>query len=261
MSKDICSRTSLIRGAIYIAIGFVFISFISSIGNLDNSILIAWSGETVGNDRWAIRGQIGDIMSGHFSALAFLAVALSIILQQEANKQMNISIEKQEESLNQQSEALEVQSKSLESQIEELKESRRESERQTEEFFIQNMNIKLDRYYKLLYVHLEKIDHKLLNDYKEVIQYLANEQDTQTQNYLVSKELLSRYSILFDNVIIFLDFIYKEIGSIRKTYPNAYVLFREELKLQLTSHKYFMNRIKKEYADGNKCKALEMFEE
>ena len=90
-------------------------------------------------DQWAIRGQIGDIMSGHFSALAFLAVALSIIYQSEANEQMRESIDKQEEALIQQGVALGVQSDSLKAQIKELQESRVESSKQTEEFFINNM--------------------------------------------------------------------------------------------------------------------------
>lgn len=49
------------------------------------------------SEAWAIRGQIGDILSGHFSALAFLAVVYTILLQQAQNKQMQNSIKKQEE--------------------------------------------------------------------------------------------------------------------------------------------------------------------
>lgn len=150
-------------------------------------------------EKWGIRGQIGDIMSGHFSALAVLAVAYSIILQVEANQKMTESIEKQKEalkhteetilqqklsiekqteanleqakstlqqaqaielqakSIEQQNEALKVQSETLKAQIEELTESRKESEKQTEEFFIQNLNTKLDRYYKLVDFNLDLI--------------------------------------------------------------------------------------------------------
>lgn len=251
-------------------------------------------------DKWAIRGQIGDIMSGHFSALAFLAVALSIVYQIEANKQMRESIEKQEnalkqneiaiqqtkksieqqtqanieqakstlqqakaielqaKSISQQNEALKLQSISLEAQIKELQESRIESSKQTEEFFIQNMNVKLDRYYKLLEYHLNKIDHKLLNDYNNLTEKVLtlNKNDTK---YNICIEILRRHSTKFDNVLLFLDFIYEEINAMEDIYPQAYLVFIKEFELLLLSHKYFMSRIKNEYHASETSKALNFF--
>jgi hypothetical protein len=40
------------------------------------------------NDNWATKGQWGDILSGHFSALAFLAIIYSILLQRQDIKKM-----------------------------------------------------------------------------------------------------------------------------------------------------------------------------
>ncbi|WP_310438726.1 hypothetical protein [Sulfuricurvum sp.] len=180
-------------------------------------------------DKWAIRGQIGDIMSGHFSALAFLAVALSIIYQSEANQQMRVSIDKQEESLEQQSIALGVQSKSLEAQIEELKESREESSKQTEEFFINNMNTKLDRYYKLLeqqvdnvldkrdYINLASVVTKKMNG-----QFVSDEEYQQINNSI----------ILSKNVHDILEIIYQEIHLISEE-SNAFKQFDREFKLRI----------------------------
>ena len=60
-------------------------------------------------DTWAIRGQIGDILAGHFSALAFVGIAYSIYLQGIGNKQIQESIEKQETAIQMQKEALNLQ--------------------------------------------------------------------------------------------------------------------------------------------------------
>lgn len=101
----------ILKYGIFIAILLIIINLIWTIFNLDTAPLIKWSNEilTCDTDEWALRGQIGDIMSGHFSALAFLAVALSIIFQYEANKQMRKSIEKQEEAINQTKKSIEQQ--------------------------------------------------------------------------------------------------------------------------------------------------------
>ncbi|MCG3670729.1 hypothetical protein L5F33_10670 [Aliarcobacter butzleri] len=208
-------------------------------------------------DKWAIRGQIGDIMSGHFSALAFLAVALSIIYQIEANKQMRESIKKQEnaielqaKSISQQSEALKLQSISLEAQIKELQEARIESSKQTEEFFIQNMNVKLDRYYKLLEDNISKIKYtpKWYHDTKIAIKEQPN--------------LAAPYSSInfneikedFDKITKITDFIYSEILNTKAKSENAYTIFNEELKIRLNSNSLFSEL--KEYYEPFKNKDI-----
>lgn len=59
-------------------------------------------------------------MSGHFSALAFLAVALSIVYQIEANKQMRESIEKQENALKQNEIAIQQTKKVLNNKLKQI---------------------------------------------------------------------------------------------------------------------------------------------
>lgn len=223
-------------------------------------------------DKWAIRGQIGDIMSGHFSALAFLAVALSIVYQIEANKQMRESIEKQEnalkqneiaiqqtkksieqqtqanleqakstlqqakaielqaKSISQQNEALKLQSISLEAQIKELKETRIESSKQTEEFFIQNMNIKLDRYYKILDTEVEKF----LN--KEDFIKLSNLITKKIKGLDLSNDELSSIEYLrICSITIYriLDSIFGLINSLEKN-SKSYLLFFDEFQLKIS---------------------------
>lgn len=199
--------------------------WLSSIINADINSTLA----TPAIDKWAIRGQIGDVMSGHFSALAFLAVALSIIYQSEANQQMRVSIDKQEEALMQQSIALGVQSKSLEAQIEELKESRAESTKQTEEFFINNMNTKLDRYYKLLE---KEVDNVLSpSDYinlSSVVSKMMNEQFISDEEY----QQINTSIILSKNIHDILEMIYQEIHLIPEG-SNAFKQFYGEFKLRI----------------------------
>lgn len=193
-------------------------------------------------DKWAIRGQIGDIMSGHFSALAFLAVALSIVYQIEANKQMRESIEKQEnaiklqaKSISQQSEALKLQSISLEAQIKELQEARVENSKQTEEFFIQNMNVKLDRYYKLLEDTISKSRDRPKWYYDTC---LAIEKDPVIKKLYKQNEL-NEVKNYFHKTINIIDFIYSEILNTKNKSETAYTIFNEELKIRLNSDSLF----------------------
>lgn len=231
----------------------LLINLVWTVTSLDHSIMYLVSSSLDNNasetikdfkDSWAIRGQMGDILSGHFSALAFLAVAFSIILQNEANRKMQISIEKQDKaleqqdkSLQQQSKALEVQSESLKAQIEELQQSRKESEKQTEEFFIANMNVTLDRYYTILSEKykpfaqtVERLGGSIVYNTPEVYEYCVT-----------------------------LDFIYNELLAISDKYPNSYRIFIQELRLRLISNPSIMMLQKR--ADIRKeCKAFEILD-
>ena len=217
-------------------------------------------------EKWGIKGQIGDIMSGHFSALAVLAVAYSITLQVEANQKMAEAIEKQKEalkqtqetifqqkisiekqteanleqakstlqqakaielqakSIEQQNEALKVQSETLKAQIEELTESRKESEKQTEEFYIQNLNTKLDRYYKLLDFNLDLIMGDTIDDKLKTTQRInVNPEDNMLLGY---------------KVFVLLEHIYTEIKTLENTNIN-YKVFLNEFKIKIQTN-YFI---------------------
>ncbi|MBV5279515.1 MAG: hypothetical protein J0647_10945 [Campylobacteraceae bacterium] len=217
-------------------------------------------------DSWALRGQIGDILSGHFSALAFLAVAFSTLLQNQANQKMQISIEKQDKaleqqdkSLQQQSKALEVQSESLKAQIEELQQSRKESERQTEEFFISNINVKLDRYYKILdeklgHISINKI-HKML-EIKETIKVTKAGVEKGSPLSNDERHMMVIELYIWD-FIHTLDFIYAEILLLQNTHKRGYELFIQELKLRL-KHNYTIDVLYNSSYWKDKCKAFSL---
>ena len=224
----------MIRNIIFIFILLIIFNLLWTVINLESSPLIQLSNKilTCDTDEWALRGQIGDIMSGHFSALAFLAVALSIIFQYEANKQMRESIKKQEKaielqanSIEQQNKALEVQSKALEAQMEELKASREESKKQTEEFFIQNLNTKLDRYYKLVDFNLDLIMGETIDVKMKIINIL--DKDSKDYN---EKDANSQIRISY-KVFIILEHIYKEIKSLESN-PH-YKMFLNEFRIKI----------------------------
>ena len=201
-------------------------------------------------DKWAIRGQIGDIMSGHFSALAFLAVALSIIYQSEANQQMRKSIDKQEEALVQQGAALTVQSDSLKAQIEELQESRKESSKQTEEFFIQNMNVKLDRYYKYFDEQVQLIFPK--ENFDSMSKTITSIIKGEAITYGVEGELETLRGGIEPSLEI-LEHIYKDIQTVQRVSKKAYEIILDEYILRLhTDSKimvlYFLSSSGTEYS-------------
>lgn len=257
----------MIKKLIIFTILLIVINLFWTIISLETAPLIKWSEEilTCNTDQWALRGQIGDIMSGHFSALAFLAVALSIFFQYEANKQMRESIDKQEtaiqqtkesieqqtkanleqakntlqqaeaiklqaQSIEQQNEALRVQSETLKAQIEELTASREESKRQTEEFFIQNMNVKLDRYYQLL-------DKNILNRSNEA-EWYNRVKNTITNNDPYTKNKYEKLEKELKIITQIINLIYFEIENTSKINTTAHFNFKQEFTIRLKSEPF-----------------------
>ncbi len=236
---------------------------------IDNTVMTWINGKeldvTKTTDLWGIRGQIGDILAGHFSALAVFAIAYSIILQVEANKQMRESIDKQEKalrhtetniqqqtesnieqatstlqqakaielqakSIEQQNEALRIQSETLEGQIEELKASREESKKQTEEFFIQNMNVKLDRYYKMIESNVNSI---VPQDEVVTFMNIAVKQFPHSPTLKKEEETkLDGYRMLSFKLYLLLEHMYLNI-ELCKEYQSSHAMFLEEFKLKI----------------------------
>ncbi|MCT7626787.1 hypothetical protein ACOTVQ_09645 [Aliarcobacter butzleri] len=242
-------------------------------------------------EKWGIRGQIGDIMSGHFSALAVLAVAYSITLQVEANQKMAEAIEKQEEalkqtqetilqqrisiekqteanleqakstlqqakaielqnkstlqqaeaiklqaqSIEQQNEALKVQSETLKAQIKELIESRKESEKQTEEFYIQNMNVTLDRYYTFLNDKISTMDINLPSI------YIGKKQRYKYYNASEINAIVKDEKQRLEEITNTLMSIFLAIKDSENNSHKAYTMFMKELKLRINSSAHLLN--------------------
>ena len=62
--------------------------------------------KTTTNDFWSIRGQIGDLIAGHFTALAFIGILINIT-------QMRKSLDKQDEAINMQQVEMQATTQSL----------------------------------------------------------------------------------------------------------------------------------------------------
>jgi len=204
---------------IFIFIGLIFLNLLWTVSYLDNSPLLQISQDVLNEktDRWALRGQIGDIMSGHFSALAVLSVALSILLQYEANNQMKNS--------------LTVQAKSLDAQIEELKSASKESKRQTEEFFIQNMNTKMDRYYKLV----DDIAKGLFSGDK--VLDVSNALTKKRLGKPYDDELITNYTTHFPRVLKFLEHMFIDIRASKK-HTTSYESLLREFRIKIHADVY-----------------------
>lgn len=142
-------------------------------------------------DTWAVRGQIGDILAGHFSALAFVGIAYSIYLQNELNKQVQ------------------------------------------EEFLISNMNIKLDRYYKIPNENLEIVTEQYLYDYLGMIATISKFSKLSPNQYnQKNKDIIDKFEKITKDQAT-------KIINIEKTSPSAYKTYIDELRLRLYSNEVF----------------------
>lgn len=218
-----------------IAIAFILLGhLIWAIVSLETSPLYYLSADinsTINENSWALRGQIGDILSGHFSALAFLAVGYSLILQQKANKQTSAS---------------------LRMQWKELKEARKESKLQTEEFFIANMNVKFDRYYKMFDSQVERIvSTNVVNDYissKRIMTTSESYEPNIRYNF-------NRSCNEIDALLQIINAIHTDIINLQNTYPQASQNFLSELELKARCT-YALHDINAHYKEPSKSECL-----
>lgn len=125
--------------------------FYVMIGILDSEVI------TNNVNLWAFRGQIGDILAGHFTALSLMALFYSIMLQRESVNQMGTSILKmndsmdlQKEAIHQQTKALDNQQKEIELQNKALEAQVKEMKEQKEEFEKSNLLSTYDRHFNRL---------------------------------------------------------------------------------------------------------------
>lgn len=227
MFKGVNTMLKKLQWTIGIVAFLLLVNLVCTITSLDHSLMYFVSATVDNNasetikdfkDSWAIRGQMGDILSGHFSALAFLAVAFSILLQNEANQQIRYDVKKQEE-----------------------------------RFFIENMNVKLDRYYSILDEKIKIVTEDLLEKYKFTKNHLFLEPIEGQDRYFTVEVPLRE-------VVKVVEFIYDEIRAIEQQYPNGYILFLKELKLRMRSSLIF-SRIYTEFEGAKNSKAFSLLRE
>jgi len=114
---------------------------------------------------WAIRGQIGDLLAGHFTVLAFLGLLMSIL-------QMRVSLEKQDKAFAIQKEEMELQRIEFEKTADTLAMQSKLYEKQNfENTFFQLLNIYKDM---LDSIEFEGKDNKIFKGKKAFNELFSN---------------------------------------------------------------------------------------
>ena len=119
--------------------------------------------EKSATDFWAIRGQIGDLIAGHFTALAFIGILINI-------SQMRKSLDKQDE-------AIKIQQKEMQNQQKEMQATTKSLELQSKLIEKQNFD---NTYFKML--------ESFINIKKTI-----NYKNYETKNFKIGEEALLQY--------------------------------------------------------------------
>lgn len=194
-------------------------------------------------DLWAFRGQIGDILAGHFTALSLMALFYSIMLQRESVNQMGTSILKMNDSMDLQKEAIQQQTKALDNQQKEIELQNKalvaqvkEMKEQKEEFEKSNLLSTYNRHFNRL--------HELEKEFQFELMYSPTpiqKKGLYTLIRLRSSELL----LLGDNtvgdistILQHCSFIYDKIQRL-KNFPTLQKELTDDLTLSLRQIDFF----------------------
>ena len=202
---------------LYIVGLVIFINLILTLQNPYSSIVAQMNNDTntTTKDLWEMRGQMGDVLSGHFTALAFIGLLISLQYQRKSIVQMGTTINQQNENLIKQSEALHLQ-------IEEF-------HRQTEEFEHQTTEFKINNYLQII-----ERNYSRLNDLEASFTYYDsnNDKDKSYRNLLHNLDkslqiafrdlemLVSQLKIIEKNI----QFVY--LADIKGTLENEYNIYK-----------------------------------
>lgn len=154
----------VVFGVIVVANLFVVVGFPAGyeyVGLIDLNV------STDPEKAWAFRGQVGDILAGHFTAITMLFVVYSLLLQRKSVEQMGESITQQSEAINQQSTAIQQQSEALANQQEEIKLQTKALTAQIKEMEIQNIEFAVSNAQTRFKEHFLKLDN-IINKFKFV---------------------------------------------------------------------------------------------
>lgn len=194
----------------------IFINLILTLIDPYLSLVAQMNNETnTTKDLWEMRGQMGDVLSGHFTALAFIGLLISLQYQRKSIEQMSTTIKQQNESFLKQSEALNLQ-------IVEFKQQTEEFEHQTTEFKISNYLQIIERNYSRLN-ELEAsftytIGQNKYNSYRD----LLNNLDKSTRIAFRDLEMLvSQLKIIETNI----QFVH--LDKIKETLENEYNVYKD----------------------------------
>lgn len=114
--------------------------------------------KTTTNDFWSIRGQIGDLIAGHFTALAFIGILINIT-------QMRKSLDKQDE-------AIKIQQKEMQNQQLEMKATTKSLELQAK--LIEKQNFE-NTFFKMLDLYINIQNNVKFKDYEKKLEVVGDE--------------------------------------------------------------------------------------
>lgn len=167
---------------------------------------------------WEVRGQIGDVLAGHFTALAFIGLLASLQYQRKSINQMSDTIKLQTKSILKQSEALELQ-------IKEFKQQTKEFTNQTDEFKTGNYLKIIDRNYTKLH-ELEQsltyyINQKEFETYRDLISDIKDAQSIQV-SIKDLEALLQQLKLIESNIKLTPDIIQNTLYEEFNVYKRIY---------------------------------------
>ena len=168
-------------------------------------------------DYWSIRGQIGDVLSGHFTALAFIGLLASLELQRESIKQIENTILLNTRAINLQKE--EIKNQKIELEITKIHNEFR--------FYYEELNILNNNlvYFTNTY---NKGFHNLLSDFKITIAFVEIDK---------LKNILDYYQFIFNQI----NNIKEE--SIKINFLNYFKLYSQHIYIDYITQMYIMGRL------------------
>ena len=198
------------------------------------------------SDYWSIRGQIGDVLSGHFTALAFIGLLASLQLQRKSMLQMQESINQNVESITLQNKAIIQQTKALKRQKKEFKQQTQEIENQTTQLSNQHKEMESARIYQkfeFYYKELEAVK-------KTITLYDSNFKEYNNFNDLIYLQNVSHIYIdkcNLDSICKFYQFLYEIISiknqKLKYNLNKFYNLNIEQLDKNILERSYFYAEI------------------
>ncbi len=200
-------------------------------------------------DYWTLRSQIGDVLSGHFTALAFLGLLASLLYQRDSLNQMkesldqnNTAIKLQGDSIIQQNESLKLQINEFEQQTEEFKNQTEELSNQRKELEISKLYRQFEFYYSQLELQKDRITVKYTDKSWLGFNNLLIESDTKIC-YVKEEELIA--------ILDFYQFIRNEIDKveyddIKKDLINFFKLYTKSLNNDFLREIVFYSKIYKQ---------------
>lgn len=175
---------------------------------------------------WEIRGQIGDVLSGHFTALAFIGLLWSLQLQRESIKQM-------QESINQNTDVIKLQNKSILMQKEEVN-------KQTKELELSKIYKQMEFNYTQLEQLKNSVDYFSENEEKKGFDNLINSYKRRESCFIEVdqlKKILDHYQFIFNNINSI------EYDDVKNSLLEYYRLYIQNVYIGYMTKLYLSGRI------------------